>query len=633
MPTDATTDTLPHGLTPTMGRLIDDFDWSRTPLGSRDSWLPALTNTVRLMVASRVPMALLVGPDGHLIYNDGYAPICGRKHPACLGQSIVDVWPEASGFNTDIISRVAAGEAPSFKDIHFTLERNGAPEEVWFDLDYSPVLHDDGSIIATLAIVSETTERKAALKALAESQGRLSLALGASGIVGTWDWRIPENRVFADQRLAEFYGLSAEAAARGVSLEDYAAAIHPEDRTRVVAAIEKAITGGNHFSEEYRLINQSGDVRWVLAEGKPSYDANGVCIRFPGVAVDITPQREAIEARSRSEAAFRTLADAMPQMVWSTRPDGYHDYYNARWYEFTGVPQGTTDGVGWNDILHAEDRDQASAVWQHSLATGEPYQIEYRLRHNSSTYRWVLARALPIRDEAGAISRWYGTCTDIHDARIAAAEREVVAHELSHRIKNIFSVLSGLISLSARSMPEARPFAERLRQRIEAMGRAHDFVRPHSHTSRPEPIDTTFFGLLGQLLQPYESEDSTRISIQGDDSLIGDSAATPIALLLHELATNSAKYGSLSSPEGRLAILGSIQGEDYRIEWRESGGPAVDRPPTQKGFGSRLMQISVEGQMGGRIEHAWQPDGLQVSVAIPLAALQRSGRLTSAHGA
>ena len=93
----------------------------------------------------------------------------------------------------------------------------------------------------------------------------------------------------------------------------------------------------------------------------------------------------------------------MPQMIWSTLPDGSHDYYNAQWYVFTGVPEGSTDGEGWNDMFHPDDQDRAWGVWRHSLETGEPYEIEYRLRHRSGEYRWTLGRALPVRGEDGAI--------------------------------------------------------------------------------------------------------------------------------------------------------------------------------------------------------------------------------------
>ena len=120
-----------------------------------------------------------------------------------------------------------------------------------------------------------------------------------------------------------------------------------------------------------------------------------------------------------SEAKFHAIANSIDQMVWSTRPDGFHDYYNERWYEYTGVPPGSTDGEAWNGMFHPDDQDRAWQVWKHSLETGEPYHIEYRLRHRTGQYRWVIGRAQCVRGPDGSISRWYGTCTDIHDRKFA----------------------------------------------------------------------------------------------------------------------------------------------------------------------------------------------------------------------
>ncbi|GJE59415.1 PAS domain S-box protein [Methylobacterium trifolii] len=128
-----------------------------------------------------------------------------------------------------------------------------------------------------------------------------------------------------------------------------------------------------------------------------------------------------------SERRFRVMTSAMPQMVWTTLPDGFHDYYNDRWYAFTGVPYGSTDGEGWNGMFHPADQDAAWARWRHSLATGEPYEIEYRLRHHTGVYRWTLGRAMPIRDAEGRIERWFGTCTDIEDLKQAETEARKLA--------------------------------------------------------------------------------------------------------------------------------------------------------------------------------------------------------------
>ena len=136
-----------------------------------------------------------------------------------------------------------------------------------------------------------------------------------------------------------------------------------------------------------------------------------------------------------SQARLHAMVNSINQMVWSTLPDGFHDYYNARWYEYTGMPVGSTDGDAWNGMFHPEDQERAFDRWSHSLETGEPYEIEYRLRHRSGEYRWVLGKAQPVRDDEGKIVRWYGTCTDIDDQVRARETMERSQHKLEQAVK------------------------------------------------------------------------------------------------------------------------------------------------------------------------------------------------------
>jgi PAS domain S-box-containing protein len=322
-------------------------------------------------------------------------------------------------------------------------------------------------------------------------------------------------------------------------------------------------------------------------------------------------------------ARFEVLLNLLPQMVWSTLPDGYHDFYNHRWYEFTGVPDGSTDGEGWNGMFHPDDQDRAWGVWRHSLETGEPYEIEYRLRHKSGDYRWVLGRALPVRNVEGNITRWIGTCTDIHDAKMDAEQNAILSRELSHRIKNIFAVINGLIGQSARSHPESKPFAQLLQSRVAALGAAHEFVRPHSEQSRPEVGESSLLRMLARLFSAYPAFSEGRFTIEGDDIPIDDRGATPIALVFHELATNAAKYGALSVPDGRVAVSSRVSDGQIRLEWVESGGPEVSGEPTHSGFGSRLVELSIGGQLGGQLERDWCPEGLRVGIEVALPRLVR----------
>jgi PAS domain S-box-containing protein len=141
---------------------------------------------------------------------------------------------------------------------------------------------------------------------------------------------------------------------------------------------------------------------------------------------EITEHKRAEEALRSSESRFRQIADTMPQMVWVTHPDGRHEYFNRRWYEFTGVPDGSLGGEGWAGLFHPDDEARVRAHWQSNLESGEPYEIEYRLRRAlDGRYCWFLCRALPVRDQDGRIVRWFGTCTDIDEfKRVEGALRE-----------------------------------------------------------------------------------------------------------------------------------------------------------------------------------------------------------------
>jgi PAS domain S-box-containing protein len=387
---------------------------------------------------------------------------------------------------------------------------------------------------------------------------------------------------------------------------------------------QQSIVSGKPFEMVFPLKGADGRFRSFLTRIAPIVDASGAIVRWFGVNIEIDAQLHAEAALSDSQARYHVLTQAMPQMVWSTLPDGFHDFYNDQWYKFTGVPIGSTDGEGWAGMFHPDDQERARPIWQHSLETGEPYEVEYRLRHHSGAYRWTLGRALPVRDASGSIVRWIGTCTDIHDAKLAAEQNEILTRELAHRIKNIFAVITGLIGLSARDEPEAKGFAARLTDRILALGRAHEFARPHSDESRPSFDRTTLSAMLTDLMDPYQLPNRQRIVIAGSDLPVDDQAATPIALVFHELATNAAKYGALSRDDGQVTIDIALSDKSVTIRWSEKGGPAVTAPPVRTGFGSRLTELSVRQQLGGQIDREWRPDGLLVTLNLRSDRLLRT---------
>ncbi|MEN7536246.1 sensor histidine kinase [Aurantiacibacter flavus] len=338
-------------------------------------------------------------------------------------------------------------------------------------------------------------------------------------------------------------------------------------------------------------------------------------------ASDVLPLGDE-HALQSAGAAFHALADTMPQMVWSTLPDGSHDYYNARWYEFTGVAEGSTDGEGWAGMFHEDDQPEAWKKWSHSLATGEPYEVEYRLRHHSGDYRWMIGRALPIIDENGEIQRWIGTCTDIEDQKRTALQNEILSQELSHRIKNIFAIVSGLISLTARADLAFAETARKLMERIAALGRAHEFVRPHTDRSRPKVDRMTLSTLLATIFEAYPAYSEGRIEIIGAEVPIDSKAATPVALIFHELATNAMKYGALAEPDGRVRLEVSEDNDMVCLGWGEFGKNAA-RVSSPAGFGTRLIDMAIKQQLGGSYERRWEAGGLVMQMFLKRNRLEQ----------
>ena len=391
----------------------------------------------------------------------------------------------------------------------------------------------------------------------------------------------------------------------------------PEELPGVMARWQGSIATGDPFEMVFPLRGSDGVFRRFLTRIVPVTNSEGEVVRWLGTNTEVESQLNAEAALEASEAKLQVLTDALPQMVWSTLPDGYHDYYNARWYEFTGVTYGSTDGEEWNGMFHPEDQERAWARWRHSLETGEPYEIEYRLRHHSGQYRWTLGRALPVREASGKITRWIGTCTDIDDAKRDAALTELISRELSHRIKNIFAVIGGLIGISAPKKGDAAIYAKEVAGRIAALGRAHNFARPHGPESSVLQNFGGLHGLLSELMSPYDRAGGRQYQISGDDVPVSDRSATPLALLIHELATNAVKYGAFSTGEGRIRIETGHEAGQAVIVWTEAGGPKIVSVPAQIGFGTQLSDISIISQLGGTLERDWRDQGLVVTITIP----------------
>ena len=607
-----------------LGHLIRAYDWESSPLGTPGTWPQSLRSALSICLHSSFPTAIYWGPDLRLLYNDAWAPIPAERHPWALGQPAAEVWSDIWDVVGPQFSKVVTtGEGFSVFDQMLPMVRGGVRQETYWNYSFTAIRGEDGSVVGVFNQGNETTNAVLARRQAAEEIDRLGhMFAQAPGAIAVLHG--PSHVIeLANPAYESLVGRS-NIVGRPVAeaLPEVVAQGFVELLDQVFQTGEPYVGRATRITLQ-RSSDKSPEERFVDFVYQPLTDASG---NRSGVFVQVTDVTDATRAEAalrESEAKSQAIVNAIDQMIWATRPDGYHDYFNDRWYEFTGVPQGSTDGEGWNGLFHPDDQERAWDVWKHSLNTGKPYHIEYRLRHRSGQYRWVIGRAQCVRDDKGEITRWFGTCTDIHDLKEAEETRQLLLREMNHRVKNLFAIVAGMITMTARSASSVESMGDGLKGRLSALAKAHELIRPEiSQDAHHE--NATLRSLLEEIMKPhFDPAAESQLTLDGPDVRLGPNASTGLALIFHELATNAAKYGALSSQQGRLVVSWAEADDHLQVDWTEHVSHREIEPPNKKGFGSTLARASATGQLGGSISFDWRPGGLHVILKAPIGRLQR----------
>jgi two-component sensor histidine kinase len=302
--------------------------------------------------------------------------------------------------------------------------------------------------------------------------------------------------------------------------------------------------------------------------------------------------------------------------LWSWNVDSDALAMDDRAYDLWGIPR--TKDVKFEDLsahIHPADRDRVRAAFNATRSIVGPYEIDFRIMIGDEL-KWISARGQG--DDEGMVQRlMFGIFIDVTGRKQAEESRELLAGEMSHRVKNLLTIASGLTAISSRSTTTTNDMARELTQRLTALGRAHDLVRPVP--GQTEAAASALLGdLLTVLLAPYDDLGafSGRIRVSVPRMSVGESSATILALIIHELATNSLKYGALSAEAGTLDVSCTAQDEAVIIVWTENGGPLVEAPSAAPGYGSRLVERSVTGHLRGSIDYDWSKQGLIVTLKV-----------------
>jgi PAS domain S-box-containing protein len=426
-----------------LGRLVASFDWASTSLGPIADWPQSLKTAVGIVLMSPVPMVMLWGDDGFMVYNDAYSVFAGGRHPALLGSKVREAWPEVSDFNDNMMHTVLGrGETLAYRDQELELNRTGVPEPVWMNLDYSPILDDRGERAGVIAIVVETTERvradqalraagEAAMRTAAETAAILG-QLGEGVIVTNCDGVI----TFVNDAAERLHGVRM----LGVAPGDYTQSYHlltesgdpypPHDLPLARAVLR----GETVIDARWRIARPDGSEVLAIGSARPIADAQGALIGAVLTVRDDTERRRSEVAVAESEARFRNMADHAPVMMWVTDQTGSCTYLNHAWYAFTDQTEADALGLGWTDMTHPDDRAAATQAFLDANAVRRPFRTEYRLRRADGAYRYAIDAGAPRFGEDGSFLGFVGSVIDIDDRREVEERLRELNESLEQRV-------------------------------------------------------------------------------------------------------------------------------------------------------------------------------------------------------
>ncbi|QPQ54616.1 PAS domain-containing protein [Allosphingosinicella flava] len=634
------------------------FDWASTPLGPREAWPEPLRFAVNLCEHSSMPTAVYWGRELRLIYNDAWLPMAGDRHPWALGRPAREVWAEIWAEVGPQFDQVCdTGEGLSATEALIPLVRNGAVRETYWTYSLTPLIGDNDRVLGVLSQGNDVTRTVIAEKrlsyqvtladALRESMDPGEVKSIAARMLGTalgvarsgyaevnddrqaflvnGDWtRDASIQSFAGQGLpVDAFGTEARAwldAGNILTVNDLSAQPH----------------GGMPFAVALRKIGVASAIVVPLVRQGVMHAALYVQDIVPRLwkGSDVAIARDTAERtwdaveRARSEQSLRENEDhyrhaieLSPYAFWTALPDGGPiNRMSGRWVEWTGT-SGLNDD--WALAMHPDDREPTFAARDESLRTSRPFDMEHRVRMRDKGYRWVRSRAYPRYGADGKPCLWYGVMEDV-DARHRAEEHQsLLINELNHRVKNTLATVQAIASQTLKGdlpLPEAR---SRFEARLLALSRAHNLLTEQNWEGAP------IWRVVADSLAHLSSEKG-RFRLDGEPLWLTPRAALALALACHELSTNAVKYGALSTEQGHVDVRWRIEGDMIRIEWRERDGPPVSRPAA-RGFGSRLIERGLAGDLNGRAQLEFNPDGLICTIEAPLSAVlaregERNGR-------
>ena len=395
---------------------------------------------------------------------------------------------------------------------------------------------------------------------------------------------------------------------RGRPLTDIVSLLAYDDLRRDVAKVLRELTV---LERELELHDRgSSFVMRIRPYRSVERMIEGVVITF----VDVTQRKKAERAQGISERRFIAIVNQAAVGITETDLAGRFLLTNAAFQNMADRSAEELQRLGRRELIDPEDVEAVIARFAQAAGDGEAFEAEYRLVRGDGASVWVHDSVSVLGDTDGRGARVISVTLEIDKRKRAEAQAGLLLGELDHRVKNILAIVSSIVSQTLRTNPSPEVFAATIQGRITAIARAHGLLTDHGATGG------TLRDLINTELEPYRGRD---IVVEGPDLVLTPKAGLSVAMAIHELASNAAKYGSLSLPKGRLVISWTVTRESehrLRLRWTESGGPRVTGPPAQRGFGTTLIERSMGYEWDAVVDRSFAESGVVCTIDLPLTA-------------
>jgi PAS domain S-box-containing protein len=555
----------------------------------------------------------LVGTDGSILRaNNSFARTLGYSVEELKTRTFQDLThPDDLATNLSALNKTLIGEAESYCIEKRYVRKDGGI--VWASLTVGCVRKTDGGVDYFVAVVEDITDRKRAEARLVERNAQLDLA-GKIARIGSFMYDDGTKILQLSPGCAAIYGLPE--GTLEISREDWRARVHPDDLPQLDAVARRAFASGEReFVIEYR-ISRHGQVRWIESRVLISYNEAGKPVRRIGVKIDVTERKQAEQILAERDIQLTLAAKAGLVGTYAYDADTEIMQISAGYVAIHGFPEGTTE-ITRSECLagvHPDDLGKVEQSRSEAFRTRRrEYNVEYRIIRPGGELRWVETRCFLSFSGGGHPHRVVGVSIDVTERKRVEEQQRTLLAELDHRVKNALSTVSAVVSQTRQGSGSVADFVAALDGRIRSMATTHELLSSHRWHG------VSLMDLVRRELAPYAARNNTEIN--GPGVLLKPEAAQAMAMVLHELATNAAKYGALSTKNGRVSVrwhrhLNGHPRSHLVFEWQEIGGPPVVADGNSS-YGTSTIRDLIPYEFGGAADFVLAPEGVRCRLELP----------------